>query len=100
MSTPTPTTTIKATVGGQEYALRVSKDTEPEVNQAIEMVNQRFNSILSTGKIASPERIAVMVALNLAVELNKAKSAPSAGFDFPNTDMAGLRQGINHLLKS
>jgi cell division protein ZapA (FtsZ GTPase activity inhibitor) len=100
MSTSPDTVTLKATVGAQQYSLRVGKETEPEVNQAIAMVNDRFNAILNAGKIASPERIAVMVALNLAVELNKAKSAPSVGFDFPNTNVASLRENISHLLRS
>ncbi len=100
MTTSPETITIKTTVGAQEYSLRVSKNTESEVNQAISMVNERFNAIKASGKISSPERIAVMVALNLAVELSKAKSAPEVGFDFPNTNVANLRQHIGHLLKN
>ncbi len=94
------TTTIKAKVGAQEYSLRVSKGTEHELHDAVALVTERFQAIQASGKITNPERIAVMVALNLAVEMNKAKHAPVPGFDFPNTDIASLRQHIGHLLKT
>jgi cell division protein ZapA (FtsZ GTPase activity inhibitor) len=82
--------------------LRVSKASESEVVDAIQMVTDRFNTVLKAGKISNPERIAVMVALNLAVELNKTKQAlaPATIFEFPNTDIATLRQHIGHLLKT
>jgi cell division protein ZapA len=94
------TITIKAKVGAQEYSLRVNKGTEHELHDAVTLVTERFQAILNSGKITNPERIAVMVALNLAVEMNKAKHAPVPGFDFPNTDIASLRQHIGHLLKT
>jgi cell division protein ZapA (FtsZ GTPase activity inhibitor) len=94
------TVTVKAKVGLQEYALRVSRDTEPELHAAVTLVSERFNAILSAGKITNPERIAVMVALNLAVEVNKSTSTAVPGFDFPNTDIASLRKHIGHLLKT
>ncbi len=94
------TIVVKAKVGEQEYALRVSKASEHEVQDAVAMVSGRFQAVLKAGKISNPERIAVMVALNLAVELNKAKQAPAPGFDFPNTDIASLRQHIGHILKN
>jgi cell division protein ZapA (FtsZ GTPase activity inhibitor) len=94
------TITVKAKVGLQEYALRVSKDTEPELHAAVNLVSDRFQAILGAGKITNPERIAVMVALNLAVELNKSKNTSLPGFDFPNTDVASLRAHIGQLLKT
>jgi cell division protein ZapA (FtsZ GTPase activity inhibitor) len=101
MTTPTnDTITVKAKVGSQEYSLRVSKSSESELHAAVALVSDRFQSILGTGKITNPERIAVMVALNLAVEMNKLKAAPVPGFDFPNTDIATLREHIGHLLKT
>ncbi len=100
MTTPVNTITIKAKVGAQDYSLRVNKTSEAEVNAAVAMVSERFQTIMSSGKITSPERIAVMVALNLAVEMNKSKTAPVPGFDFPNTDIATLRQHIGHLLNT
>ena len=93
------TSTVKAKIGQQDYALRVSKASEQDVLDAIGTVNTRFQAIQKAGKITNPERIAVMVALNLAVELSKSKSAPVPGFEFPNTDIATLRQHIGHILK-
>jgi cell division protein ZapA (FtsZ GTPase activity inhibitor) len=92
--------TIKAKVGSQDYSLRVSRSSEQELHAAVAMVTERFQAILSGGKITNPERIAVMVALNLAAEISRAKNATVPGFDFPNTDVASLRQHIGHLLKT
>ncbi len=93
------TATVKTKIGTQEYALRVSKASEREVSDAVDMVSNRFQAVLNAGKITNHERIAVMVALNLAVELNKTKKAPLQGFDFPDTDIASLRQHIGHVLR-
>jgi cell division protein ZapA (FtsZ GTPase activity inhibitor) len=100
MTTPTNTATVKAKIGSQDYALRVSKASENEVIDAIGIVSARFDAVVKAGKISNPERIAVMVALNLAVELNKTKHASVPGFEFPNTDIATLRQHIGHVLKT
>ncbi len=100
MTTPAnDTITVKAKVGSQEYALRVSKQSEPELHNAVQLVTERFNAILAGGKITNPERIAVMVALNLAVEMHKLQETPVPGFEFPNTDIASLRKHIGHLLR-
>lgn len=98
--TPPNTATVKAKIGMQDYALRVSKASENEVIDAVAMVTTRFDAVIKAGKINNPERVAVMVALNLAVELNKTKNAPVPGFEFPNTDIASLRQHIGHILKT
>jgi cell division protein ZapA (FtsZ GTPase activity inhibitor) len=95
----TDTITVKAKVGSQEYALRVNKNGESELHAAVALVTERFIAIQATGKITNPERIAVMVALNLAVEMNKSKATPVPGFDFPNTDISTLRQHIAQLIK-
>jgi cell division protein ZapA len=94
------TITIKTKVGAQEYSLRVSKNSEDELHAAVALVTERFQAIQAGGKITNPERIAVMVALNLAVEMNKAKQTTVPGFDFPNTDVASLRKHIGHLLNT
>lgn len=98
-TTTTPETiTVKAKVGSQEYSLRVSKDAQDDLHKAVALVTERYQAVAASGKVTNPERIAVMVALNLAVEMNKAKQAPTQGFDFPNTDIATLRQHIGQIL--
>ena len=100
VSAPTQTSiTVKATVGQNDYTLRVPESGVGDLNEAVELVNKRFNGIAAQGKIKDTERIAVMVALNLAAELNKLKAAPAPGFDFPNTDIASLRKHIGQALR-
>ena len=96
---PATTITLKATVGQNDYTLRVPESGVNDLNEAVALVNKRFNAILGQGKVKDTERIAVMVALNLAAELNKIKNSPSPGFDFPNTDIASLRQQIGQALR-
>ena len=100
MSAPPNTVTIKASIGLKEYSLRVNQASENDLNDAVALINSRFNSILSAGKVKDPERIAIMVALNLAAELNKLKQSPPPGFDFPDTDIASMRSSIGQALRS
>ena len=99
-ATPTNTVTVKATVGKQEYSLRVAPEAVEDLNRAVALVNKRFNAIVQAGKVKDAERIAVMVSLNLAAEINKLKDAPAPGFHFPNTDVGSLRQHISQALRT
>ncbi|MEY3996115.1 MAG: Cell division protein ZapA [Pseudomonadota bacterium] len=62
-------------IGEQTYALRIHSGNQAEVNAAITMVSEGFKSITASGKINNPERIAVMVALNIAMESQKYKQS-------------------------
>jgi cell division protein ZapA (FtsZ GTPase activity inhibitor) len=70
---PTENNLIHTQIGEQTYALRIHSGNQAEVTAAIQMVSDGFKTIAASGKITNPERIAVMVALNIAMEAQKYK---------------------------
>lgn len=66
---------IQVQIGEQTYALRIHSGNQHEVNTAISMVSEGFKQIAASGKITNPERIAIMLALNIAMEAQKYKHA-------------------------
>lgn len=91
---------VKAKIGSHEYSLRVPSTSSAEVQTAIDLVHKRFEATKAQGKTQNPERIAIMVALNLAVELNALKSSasPVSPQDFPDTDIRTMREQISAVL--
>ena len=91
---------VKAKIGSHEYSLRVPSTSSNEVQTAIDLVHKRFEATKAQGKTQNPERIAIMVALNLAVELNalKTTAAPMSPQDFPDTDIRSMREQIGAIL--
>lgn len=91
---------VKAKIGSHDYSLRVPSTSFREVQAAIDLVHKRFEATKSLGKTQNPERIAVMVALNLAMELNglKANTTAVSPQDFPDTDIRSVREQINAIL--
>ncbi|KPF69005.1 hypothetical protein IP84_07415 [beta proteobacterium AAP99] len=62
-----------ATIMGREYQLACSADEKANLMSAVNMVDARMQEIQAGGKIKAADRIAVMVALNLAVEVLSSK---------------------------
>ncbi|MFC3146597.1 cell division protein ZapA [Piscinibacterium candidicorallinum] len=62
-----------ATIMGREYQLACSSDEKANLLSAVNMVDARMQEIQAGGKIKAADRIAVMVALNLAVEVLSSK---------------------------
>ncbi len=101
---------INANIGGQNYVLRVASNSGLNVNEAIDMVCDRFQAILAAGNVTHPERIAIMVALNIAMEtqklqdeLNQTKQAllrlQAASTAFPSTEISHVHQHIGEVLQ-
>lgn len=53
----------------RDYKLAVSPEQRERLLEAVAMVDQRMRSIRDSGRVAGVDRIAVMVALQLANEL-------------------------------
>lgn len=69
---------LTASIMGRDYQLSCAVDEKSTLLQAIKMVDDRMREVQANGKVKSADRIAVMVCLNLAVELLSANSAPDA----------------------
>lgn len=53
----------------RDYRLAVSADEKATLLEAVRLVDERMRSVRESGKVAALERIAVMAALQIAVDL-------------------------------
>ncbi|MFA5663977.1 cell division protein ZapA [Castellaniella sp.] len=60
---------VDVSILGREYSLACPADEKPALLAAVRLVDQRMQSIKAAGKIGSAERIAVMAAIQTAIEL-------------------------------
>jgi cell division protein ZapA (FtsZ GTPase activity inhibitor) len=70
----TPSTIIQADIGEQSYTLRIAPNSGLNVDEAIAAVSARYQAVLQAGEVINPERIAIMVALNIAMEAQQLKA--------------------------
>jgi cell division protein ZapA len=73
MATTAVTERFTARIMGRDYQLACTASEKANLLDAVKMVDARMASVQSAGKVKSADRIAVMVALNLAVELLSTK---------------------------
>lgn len=64
----------------REYTVGVSEEERAGLNAAARMLDQRMRELRGNNKTVSPDRLAVLTALNLAHELQQQKD-PGAGGD-------------------
>ncbi len=61
-------TTVKVTIFGEEYPVRGAADPEYIIRVA-DYVDKKMREIASKSKIKTPDKIAILTALNIAGEL-------------------------------
>lgn len=71
--------TLEVSILGRSYKVACEDGEREALLQAVAYVDGKMNDIKHSGKIAGSERIAVMVALNIAHELLSTKVG--GGFD-------------------
>jgi cell division protein ZapA len=72
---------LNVQIMGRDYQLACTPEERPRLLDAVKMVDERMAGIQRSGKVKSADRIAVMVALNLAVELLNNKGSSSIDTD-------------------
>ena len=80
---------VPVRIMGKEYNVECPPDEHEALVQSAEFVNERMNTIRKRGKALGAERIAVMVALNLARELLALKGVEGVA---PGVDPAMLER--------
>ena len=70
---------IEVQIMGQSYLLGCPDGGEPRLRSAVDRVDATMTRIKDSGKVRARDRIAVLAALNLAVDL--ADGAASAGMN-------------------
>jgi len=68
-------TTIPVTlmIMGKDYKIACSPDDRDELINSAQQLDMRMRKIRDSGRVSSPDRIAVMAALNLSHELGQLK---------------------------
>jgi cell division protein ZapA len=61
--------TAQVTILDQAYTVACPPESEPQLQRAAQLLNQRMTDIRKAGKVFGTERVAVMAALNLIYEL-------------------------------
>ena len=73
---------LEVQIMGQNYVLGCPENSEARLRKAVEKVDAAMCKVRDAGRIKARDRIAVLVALNLAFELNEpvpAATAPASG---------------------
>jgi cell division protein ZapA len=87
--------TLDVTLLGREYKVACKPGEEAELRDAVAFLDRRMHDIRESSKTSSTDRIAVMAALNLVHELQRARTPPAAGADAAAlVDAAAARRRI------
>ncbi len=90
---------VSVAILGKEYKIACSEDEKEALLDSANDLDRQMRKIRDTGKVNSPDRIAVMAALNLMHELRQAKEENNS---LPNSltyQLNKLRQKIESVLE-
>ena len=85
---------VAVSILGKEYRIACEPGTEDQLGRAARFRDGRMREVRSSGKVIGTERIAVMVALNLAHELLEEKSEQDSAASSANKRLRALRERI------
>ena len=71
--------TLDVTLLGRDYKVACKPGEEAELRDAVAFLDRRMRDIRESSKTSSTDRIAVMAALNLVHELQRARTPSAAG---------------------
>jgi len=85
---------VGVSILGKEYRIACEPGTESELINAARFLDVRMREVRGSGKVIGTDRIAVMVALNLAHELLKEKTEQDSAASSANKRIRSLRERI------
>ena len=88
------TVAIKVQILGKEYRVACQQGEEEELHASARYLDARMREVRGSGKVIGNDRIAVMVALNLAHELLSEKSEQDSAASSANKRIRSLRERI------
>ncbi len=89
-----PNEPIAVSILGKEYRIACEPGTEDELISSARFLDMRMREVRGSGKVIGTDRIAVMVALNLAHELLSEKSDQDSAASSANKRIRSLRERI------
>ncbi len=93
-----PGEAVSVSILGKEYRVACEAEAEDQLISAARFLDGRMREVRSTGKVIGTDRIAVMVALNLAHELLNEKSEQDSAAGSANKRIRSLRERIEMAL--
>ncbi len=91
---------VSVAILGKEYKIACSEDEKDALLDSVSDLDKRMRKIRDTGKVNSPDRIAVMVALNLMHELRQAKGGNNSQTNSITYKLSKLRHKIENVLEN
>ena len=103
--------TLDISLLGREYKVACKDSERAELLDAVALLDRRMRDIREAGKTIGTDRVAVMAALNLAHEFQRARTHPAAGADAgaapavvdaaaARRRIAGMRSAIDQVLSA
>ena len=89
-----PNEPVAVSILGKDYRIACEPGAEDELISASRFLDTRMREVRGTGKVIGTDRIAVMVALNLAHELLKEKSDKDSAANSSNKRIRAMRERI------
>jgi cell division protein ZapA len=87
--------TLDVTILGRAYRVACKESERAELLQAVAFLDRRMREIRDASKLSGAERIAVMAALNIAHELQRAKVSSTTNGAAAGFDTAGIERRIS-----
>jgi|GEM_PF-2625360 len=72
-----PPDNIEIELNGRTYTIKCSKEEKPQLDRAVEILENEMQKILQGHNHPSPEQLAIVAALNLAVKNAQLESVPT-----------------------
>lgn len=90
-------TPISLTILDREYVVAGTPSLRPELIAAAALVDERLRALRANARTASLDRLAVLVALNLAHELMVRERDADSAQSGVATEIAALRSALSNL---
>ena len=91
---------ITLIIMGKEYKIACDEDEQDELIHSAHQLDIQMRKMRDSGKIAAPDRIAVMAALNLAHELQMVKTQNDLLNNQLSECLVKLNQKIENVLEN
>ena len=92
--------TVSLMIMGKEYKITCDPEEQEELIYSAQKLDQQMRKMRDSGKVAGPDRIAVMAALNLAHELQMLKSEHTRLLDRFDESLIKLSKKIEKVLEN
>ena len=91
---------VVVTILGKEYKIVCEDDEKEALIRSAQDLDRQMRAIRDTGKVTSPDRIAVMAALNLSHELRQAQNMSQRPTQTLANKLTKLRHKIENVLEN